>query len=45
VAAFGRESSGLGSPGLTFDNPGPRGTVDLDAHVDLGNIDIRLARG
>ncbi|HEU4916554.1 MAG TPA: PspC domain-containing protein [Acidimicrobiia bacterium] len=44
VAAFGRESSGLGSPGLTFDNPGPRGTVNLDAEVDLGNIDIRLAR-
>jgi phage shock protein PspC (stress-responsive transcriptional regulator) len=44
VAAFGRESSGLGSPGLTFDNPGPRGTVTLDAEVDLGNIDIYVAR-
>jgi phage shock protein PspC (stress-responsive transcriptional regulator) len=45
VAAFGRESSGLGSPGLTFDNPGPAGTVVLDAEVDLGNIDIFLATG
>ena len=44
VAAFGRESSGLGSPGLTFDSPGPRGTVTLDAEVDLGNIDIYVAR-
>jgi phage shock protein PspC (stress-responsive transcriptional regulator) len=43
VAAFGRESSGLGGPGLTFDNPGPEGTVVLDAEVDLGNIDIHLA--
>jgi phage shock protein PspC (stress-responsive transcriptional regulator) len=44
VHAFGRESAGLGGPGLTFDNPGPLGTVILDAEVDLGNIDIRLAR-
>jgi phage shock protein PspC (stress-responsive transcriptional regulator) len=43
VAAFGRESSGLGSPGLTFDNPGPNGTVVLDAEVDLGNIEIHPA--
>jgi phage shock protein PspC (stress-responsive transcriptional regulator) len=40
VAAPGRESSGLGSPALTFDNPGPRGTVDIDARVDIGNIEI-----
>lgn len=42
VAAPGRESAGLGSPSLTFnqtDRPG--GTVILDAHVDVGNIDIR----
>jgi hypothetical protein len=44
VHAFGRESAGLGGPGLTFDNPGPLGTVTLDAEVDLGTIDIRLAR-
>ena len=42
VAAFGRESAGLGSPGLTFDNPGPEGTVLLDAEVDLGNITIEV---
>lgn len=40
VAAPGRESSGLGNPALTFDSPGPRGTVNLDARVDLGNIEI-----
>jgi hypothetical protein len=40
VAGPGRESSGLGNPTLTFDNPGPRGTVNLDARVDIGNIEI-----
>ncbi len=40
VGAFGRESAGLGNPTLTFDDPGPRGTVDLDATVSMGNIDI-----
>jgi phage shock protein PspC (stress-responsive transcriptional regulator) len=40
VAAFGRESSGLGGPSLTFNRPGPDGTVLLDAEVDLGNIEI-----
>ncbi|MDP9495797.1 MAG: cell wall-active antibiotics response protein, partial [Actinomycetota bacterium] len=40
VAAPGRETSGLGNPALTFNSPGPRGTVDLDASVDLGNIEI-----
>ncbi len=42
VGAFGRESAGLGGPTLQFDNPGPRGTVVLDATVDLGNIDIQI---
>ena len=42
VGAFGRESSGLGNPTLQFDNPGPEGTVVLDAAVDLGNIDIHI---
>jgi phage shock protein PspC (stress-responsive transcriptional regulator) len=42
VGAFGRESSGLGNPTLQFDNPGPVGTVVLDAAVDLGNIDIHI---
>ena len=40
VAGPGRESSGLGNPALMFNNPGPRGTVDLDARVDIGNIEI-----
>ena len=40
VAGPGRESSGLGNPALEFNNPGPRGTVDIDARVDIGNIDI-----
>jgi len=40
VGAFGRESAGLGSPGLSFDEPGRLGTVNLDVMVDLGNIDI-----
>ena len=44
VGAFGRESSGFGNPSLQFDNPGPAGTVVLDAAVDLGNIDIQVGR-
>jgi phage shock protein PspC (stress-responsive transcriptional regulator) len=40
VAGPGRESSGLGNPALMFNNPGIRGTVDLDARVDIGNIEI-----
>ena len=40
VAAPGRESSGLGNPAIDFDNPGPLGTVNLHARVDLGNIEI-----
>jgi hypothetical protein len=31
----------LGEPSLTFEDPGELGTVILDAHVDLGNIEIR----
>ena len=42
VGAFGRESSGLGDPSLQFDRPGTRGTVVLDASVDVGNIDIQI---
>jgi hypothetical protein len=34
-------SAGLGEPSLTFEDPGELGTVILDAHVDLGNIEIR----
>jgi phage shock protein PspC (stress-responsive transcriptional regulator) len=40
VASNGRESAGVGSPGLRFDNPGSLGTVNLDASVDIGNIEI-----
>ena len=40
VGAPGRESTGLGSPGLDFDVTGTEGTLILDAHVDFGNIDI-----
>lgn len=40
VAGPGRESSGLGNPALMFNNAGPRGTVNLDARVDIGNIEI-----
>jgi phage shock protein PspC (stress-responsive transcriptional regulator) len=40
VGAPGRESSGLGNPNLEFDQLGELGTVNLDAQVDLGNIDI-----
>jgi len=40
VAGPGRETSGLGNPALMFDSPGPRGTVNLDARVDIGNIEI-----
>lgn len=41
VAAPGRESAGLGDPRIDFNEPGSRGTIELDASVDVGNIDIR----
>ena len=41
VGAPSRESAGLGSPGLDFNESGTEGTLILDAHVDVGNIDIR----
>lgn len=40
VSEPGRSSGGLGNPTLDWDTPGENGTVFLDAHVDLGNIDI-----
>ncbi|MFV1961285.1 MAG: PspC domain-containing protein [Acidimicrobiia bacterium] len=40
VGAHGRESSGLGNPGLDFDENGTEGTLILDAQVDIGNIDV-----
>jgi phage shock protein PspC (stress-responsive transcriptional regulator) len=42
VGSRGRESAGLGNPNLQFnETSGDLGTVNLDAHVDVGNIDIR----
>jgi phage shock protein PspC (stress-responsive transcriptional regulator) len=42
VGTQGRESAGLGNPHLSFnETDGDLGTVNLDAHVDVGNIDIR----
>jgi phage shock protein PspC (stress-responsive transcriptional regulator) len=40
VAGLGRESSGLGNPTIEMDEPGALGTVELDAAVDVGNIEI-----
>lgn len=40
VSAQGRTSAGIGDPGLSFNAPGERGTVLLDAEVDFGQIDI-----
>jgi len=41
VASDGRESAGLGNPTLRFDDDtGTLGTVNLDATVDIGNIEI-----
>jgi phage shock protein PspC (stress-responsive transcriptional regulator) len=40
VAGLGRESSGLGNPTIEMDEPGFRGTVELDAAVNAGNIEI-----
>ncbi|HEY4606928.1 MAG TPA: PspC domain-containing protein [Acidimicrobiia bacterium] len=40
VAGLGRSSAGLGRPELTFDDPGSQGTVNLEAEVDIGNIEI-----
>lgn len=41
VSEPGRSSGGLGDPNLTWDDPGPLGTIILDAQVNLGNIEIR----
>ena len=40
VAVLGRESAGLGNPRVSVDTPGDLGTVNLDASVDVGNIDV-----
>lgn len=36
----GRSSSGLGERQLTWDSPGERGTLLLDADVNIGNLEI-----
>jgi hypothetical protein len=41
VSGPNRTTAGVGDPHLDWDEPGDRGTVVLDAHVSLGNIDIR----
>lgn len=41
VSTPGRSSAGLGQPTLTWNAEGELGTVLLDAHVDVGNIEIR----
>ena len=40
VTVLDRVSAGIGNPTLTFDEPGPLGTVELDASADVGNISI-----
>lgn len=42
VAGLGNESAGFGSPNIVFDLNGPNGSVYLDLHVDIGNIDVRV---
>jgi hypothetical protein len=41
VSGPGGSTAGLGDPALDWNEPGDAGTVLLDAHVSLGNIDIR----
>ncbi|MCI0544667.1 MAG: PspC domain-containing protein [Actinobacteria bacterium] len=40
VQAFDEESGGISRPALTLDEPGDLGLVDVDASVDVGNIEI-----
>jgi phage shock protein PspC (stress-responsive transcriptional regulator) len=40
VRAPGQATAGLGRPGLTFSEPGPLGTLNLDVSADIGNISI-----
>lgn len=41
VSGPGGATGGLGDPHLDWNEPGETGTILLDAHVSLGNIDIR----
>lgn len=45
VSEPGRTNAGLGDPRLVFNEHGSAGTVFLDAHVSLGDIDIRRDPG
>lgn len=45
VSERGRSNSGIGDPHLDWDDPGTNGTVLLDAHVSVGNIDVRRSTG
>jgi phage shock protein PspC (stress-responsive transcriptional regulator) len=40
VSVLGQETGGLGSPAIVFDQAGDLGHVDIDAMVDIGNIEI-----
>ena len=40
VTVLDRVTAGIGNPTLTFDDPGPLGTVELDATADVGNITV-----
>lgn len=40
VTVLDRVSAGIGNPTLSFDEPGPLGTVELDASGDVGNISV-----
>lgn len=40
VSTIGRSSGGIGDPGLTWNAPGERGTVMLDAGVNIGRIEV-----
>jgi phage shock protein PspC (stress-responsive transcriptional regulator) len=45
VRGFGRESGGIGSPGLSFDEPGETGLLDLEVTLDVGSIEVVRGEG
>lgn len=45
VSEPGRTTAGLGDQALNWEESGEAGTILLDAHVSLGNIDIRREGG
>lgn len=40
-----RRDAGLGQLQVDFNQPGDAGTVDIDAHVDIGNVQVRIIPG